>query len=56
MATITHNDGIFVVVVDDDDDDDSQILKCLNKSMTFGFWNLELSAALFRIPGQKLTL
>jgi hypothetical protein len=24
--------------------------------MTFGFWNLELSAALFRIPGQKLSV
>ena len=45
MTTINYNQGIF----DDDDDDDSQILKCLNKSMTFGFWNLELSAALFRI-------
>jgi len=53
MATIIYNQGIFD---DDDDDDDSQILKCLNKSMTFGFWNLELSAALFRIPGQKLTV
>ena len=52
MTTINYNQGIF----DDDDDDDSQILKCLNKSMTFGFWNLELSAALFRIPGQKLTV
>jgi hypothetical protein len=55
MATIIYNQGIFDDA-DDDDDDDSQILKCLNKSMTFGFWNLELSAALFRIPGQKLSV